>query len=102
MVQMNLTVPHSQKGPALSSFAALRICLEGHKDPALRGGMTGCDGSHCQGLFFTIEPCLNKLKRTSSVGADLSRPSPIDRPPAGRIILSMCIIVPKTQPLRIY
>src|SRR6266852_5953885 len=46
-------------------FAALRV--------------TGCDESTCQGLCFTIEPCLNKIIR-STVGADLSRPAPIYRP----------------------
>src|SRR5260370_33239979 len=41
--------------------------------------VTWCDESNCQGLFFTIEPCLNKIIR-STVGADLSRPPPIYRP----------------------
>jgi len=30
---MNLTVPHQQKGPALSCFAALSICLPIEPDP---------------------------------------------------------------------
>ena len=33
--------------------------------------VTQCDCSNCQGLFFTIETCLNKIIRPS-VGADLS------------------------------
>jgi hypothetical protein len=39
-------------------FAALRVTLR--------------DSSNCKALFFTLEPCLNKLIRPS-VGADLSR-----------------------------
>src|SRR6266851_4294216 len=65
-------------------------------DPSLRGGVTRCDCSNGQGLFFTIEPCLKKIMRHTDgrsrdimnfkqlpwipVGADLSRPSPIYRP----------------------
>ncbi len=58
MVQMNLTVPHQQKGPALSCWAQRSISLPIATDPSLRGGVTRRDCSNCQGLFFTIEPCL--------------------------------------------
>src|SRR6266571_2309119 len=59
IVQMNLTVPHQQKGPALSCFAALSLSLPIATDPSLRGGVTLCDYSNCQVPFVQIEPCLS-------------------------------------------
>jgi hypothetical protein len=115
MVQMNVTVPPHQKGPALS-------CMDyGHHDPihahrvyrfqaveralhplcdddgkpgdddgnpytvmlhfaqhlatdrdrpfaSLR--VTWCDCANYQGLFFTLEPCLNEIIRQQTVGRD--------------------------------
>src|ERR1700730_15385536 len=58
------------------SFAALRAC------PERSEGMTRLDLSVNEELSSSFEPCLNKLKWTSNVGADLSRPSPIYRPPS--------------------
>src|SRR5258708_39709590 len=63
MVQMHVTVPHHQQGPALSCFAALSISLPLATDPSLRGGVTGCDCSNYQGQFVQIEPCLNDQSR---------------------------------------
>ncbi len=77
MVQMNVTVPPYQKGPALSSFAALRISAGAEALSVAKGKhlaadrerpfaalrVTGCDCSNGQGLVFTIEPCLTKIKR---------------------------------------
>jgi hypothetical protein len=37
-VQKNLTVPHQQRGPALSCFASLSIWLPIAIDPSLRSG----------------------------------------------------------------
>src|SRR6266851_6866877 len=37
-VQMHVTVPQHQQGPALSSFASLRISLLIATDPSLRSG----------------------------------------------------------------
>src|SRR5205823_793531 len=63
-IQMNVTVPHHQKGPALSRLrsegSARALHLPIATDPSLRGGVTGWDSSNCQGLFFTIEPGLSK------------------------------------------
>src|SRR2546427_660480 len=56
---MNLTVPHHQKDPALSCFAALSISLPITTDPSLRGGVTRGDCSNCHVRFVQIEPCLN-------------------------------------------
>ncbi len=106
MVQMNVTVPHQQKGPALSCmdyghhdpihahrvyrFQAVERALQplcdddgkpGDDDgnpytvmlsaakhlatdrdrPFAKRGVTRCDCSHSQGLFFTIELCLKKI-----------------------------------------
>src|SRR6266852_3590002 len=103
-VQMHLTVPPHQKGPALScmdyghhdpihshrvySLQAVErppqsLCYDDGKPgdddgnpytvmlsaakhlaadrdrPFAKRGVTGCDCSHGQGLFFTIEPCLS-------------------------------------------
>src|SRR6266849_2543938 len=42
-----------------------RISLPITTDPSLRGGVTFCDGSNGQGLFFTIEPCLRYASSSS-------------------------------------
>src|SRR5713226_9033118 len=42
--------------------------------------MTMCDCSHCQGLFFTIEPCLN-LANTYAVPSTPPPPTPLHRSP---------------------
>jgi hypothetical protein len=76
MVQMHLTVPHQQQGPALSCFAALSISLPLVTDPSLRGGVTRGDCSNGQGLFFTIEPCLNKLIGMSEQPAKADKSAP--------------------------
>src|SRR2546423_15701588 len=82
MVQMTVTVPHLQKGSALSSlrfaqgqalseakelcagrerpFAALRVTRAGRERPFASLRVTRWDGSNGSGLFFTTEPCLNK------------------------------------------
>jgi hypothetical protein len=58
---MHVTVPQQQTGPALSGFAQRSSSLPLAPDPSLRGGVTRCDCSTCQGLFFTIEPRLTEL-----------------------------------------
>src|SRR6266566_670259 len=59
MVQRKLTVPHHQKGPALSCFAPLSSCLPiATPFAALR--VTWGDGSNCHLRFVQIEPCLSK------------------------------------------
>jgi hypothetical protein len=60
MVYMHVAVPHHQQGPALSSFAALRISLPLATDPSLRGGVTGGDGSTCQVRFFKLNLALGQ------------------------------------------
>ncbi len=44
----------------LSETNVLRAC------PERSEGVTQCDCSNCQGLFFTIEPCLSVNKQASS------------------------------------
>src|SRR4051812_7008381 len=69
MVQMNVTVPHLQKGSALSSLRfAQGQALSAAKDlsaerdrPFASLRVTRWDGSNGEGLFFTTEPCLNAL-----------------------------------------
>src|SRR5258706_6407134 len=99
---MNVTVPHRQKGSALSSLRfAQGQALSAAKDlsaerdrPFASLRVTRWDCSNCERLFFTTEPCLNKLTRIShtggvaAVGPDLSRPPPIYRPP--RITKLIC------------
>jgi hypothetical protein len=58
MVQMHLTVPHHQQGPALSCFAALSISVPIETDPSLRGGVTRGDCSNGQVLFFKLNLAL--------------------------------------------
>src|SRR6266446_8340703 len=65
-VQMNVTVPHLQKGSALSSlrFAQGQALSEAKELSAQRDRpfaslrVTRWDGSNGEGLFFTTEPCL--------------------------------------------
>jgi len=66
---MNVTVPQQQQGPALSCWAQRSISLPIATDPSLRGGVTLCDCSNGQGLFFTIEPCLTISFGTSATSA---------------------------------
>src|SRR5258706_11071812 len=70
---MNVTVPHRQKGSALSSLRfAQGQALSEAKDlsaerdrPFASLRVTRWDGCNCERLFFTTEPCLNKLTRVS-------------------------------------
>src|SRR5258707_13532528 len=72
---MNVTVPHRQKGSALSSLRfAQGQALSEAKDlsaerdrPFASLRVTRWDGCNCEGLFFTTEPCLNKLNAVSPV-----------------------------------
>src|SRR5258706_14982787 len=65
-VQMNVTVPHRQKGSALSSlrFAQGQALSEAKDLSAQRDRpfaslrVTRWDSCTCEGLFFTTEPCL--------------------------------------------
>src|SRR5258706_12814868 len=69
MVQMNVTVPHRQKGSALSSlrFAQGQALSEAKELSAERDRpfaslrVTRWDGSNGEGLFFTTEPCLKLI-----------------------------------------
>ena len=69
MVQMHLTVPHQQKGPAMSSLRfTLGQALSEAKDlsaerdrPFASLRVTWCDGSNCHVRFVQIEPCLRML-----------------------------------------
>src|SRR5258706_9851110 len=73
-VQMNVTVPHRQKGSALSSLRfAQGQALSEAKDlsaerdrPFASLRVTRWDSCNCEGLFFTTEPCL-KLSFASRV-----------------------------------
>src|SRR5258706_3654291 len=68
-VQMNVTVPHRQKGSALSSLRfAQGQALSEAKDlsaerdrPFASLTVTRWDGCNGEGLFFTTEPCLYTL-----------------------------------------
>src|SRR5258707_11700946 len=65
---MNVTVPHRQKGSALSSLRfAQGQALSEAKDlsaerdrPFASLRVTRWDGCNCEGLFFTTEPCLKE------------------------------------------
>src|SRR5258706_9281891 len=67
---MNVTVPHRQKGSALSSLRfAQGQALSEAKDlsaerdrPFASLRVTRWDGCNGEGLFFTTEPCLSDLK----------------------------------------
>jgi len=61
MVQLHLTVPHQQQGPALSRLREAKDLYAYRDRPSLRGGVTLGDRSNGQGLFFTSEPCLRGL-----------------------------------------
>src|SRR3954465_15810604 len=93
MVQMNVTVPHRQKGSALSSlrFAQGQALSEAKELSAERDRpfaslrVTRWDGSNCEGLFFTTEPCLNKIiwqsHKGRSIGGGRDESAPTAAPP---------------------
>src|SRR5258707_5214726 len=67
---LDVTVPHRQKGSALSSLRfAQGQALSEAKDlsaerdrPFASLRVTRWDGCNCEGLFFTTEPCLNAIR----------------------------------------
>src|SRR6266446_2123976 len=59
MVQMNLTVPLSTERSSPVMLSAAKHLAADRDTPFASLRVTWCDWSNCQGLFFTIEPCLN-------------------------------------------
>src|SRR6266849_3625762 len=54
------------RSPERSEWGSISVPSE--TDPSLRGGVTRGDCSNGQGLFFTIEPCLRKIKGETQHG----------------------------------